>query len=73
MKIFFFIVLITTILFSKEVQFKETKYLYALNNEFSKIGTLNIDDNKILLHYNHSDKNIVYTSENIQIITKDSK
>ncbi len=58
------------ILLSKEVHFNETKYIYALDNEFTKNGTLNIDKNKVTLHYDNSEKNVIYTAKNIQIITK---
>jgi len=68
MKLFF--LLISTFLFSQEIQFHETKYIYAVDNEFTKRGTLNIDTNTVKLHYKGSDKNIIYTNENIQIITE---
>ncbi len=71
-KISLFIFLTINILFSKEVHFNETKYIYALDNKFSKIGTLNIKDTKVTLHYKNSDKNIIYTNENIQIITQET-
>jgi len=72
MKILFFISLLTTIVFSQKILFNETKYIYALDNEFTKNGTLNIDKNKVTLHYNNSEKNMIYTAENIQIITKNN-
>jgi hypothetical protein len=70
-KISLFIFLTINILFSKEVHFNETKYIYALDNKFNKVGTLNIEESKVTLHYNNSDKNIVYTNENIKIITQE--
>jgi len=71
-KISLILLIAINILFSKEVLFNETKYIYALDNVFSKIGTLNIEESKVTLHYKNSDKNIIYTNENIQIITKQS-
>jgi hypothetical protein len=72
-KISLLLFIIINILFSKEVHFNETKYIYALDNTFNKVGSLNIQKNKVTLHYNNSDKNIIYSEENIQIITEDSK
>jgi len=68
----FIFLFLSTILFSKEIHFKEVKYIYALDNELYKTGTLNIDKDEIVLHYRNSTKNIVYTDTNIQIITKDA-
>jgi len=72
MKLLLYISLITTILFSQEINFKETKYIYALDNELHKNGTLNINKDTISLRYTNSDKKIIYTNDNIQIKTKNT-
>ena len=71
-KILFILFVTLTTLFSQEIHFKETKYIYSLDNELRKTGTLTIQDNQVTLHYKNGDKNIIYTSENIQIITKNN-
>ncbi len=71
-KYVFILLFLSNILFSKEVHFNETKYIYALDNKFSKVGTLNIEDAKVTLHYKNSDKKVIYTDENIQIITSNT-
>lgn len=68
-KIISFFLLSISILFSQEIHFKETKYIYALDNELSKMGTLNITDNKVILQYESSDKTVIYTTRNIEIVS----
>jgi len=72
-KIVYFLLFTLSTLFSQEIHFKETKYIYALDNELSKVGTLNITDNKVILQYKSSDKTVIYTAQNIKIVSKDDK
>lgn len=72
MKLFFFISFLTTILFSQKIDFKEIKYIYALDTHFDKRGTLDLENSQVTLHYKNSEKSIIYTDDNIQIITNNT-
>ncbi len=71
MKIILSIFLITSILFSNNIKFKETRYLAALDFERDKHGSLYVDNDILTIQYTRPSKeNIIYYSDKI-VIQKD--
>jgi len=70
---FYFFIFLTTYSFAQEIHFKEIKYIFALDSEFSKQGSLKIDDKKIQLKYQGDSKSVLFDPESISFITKENK
>ena len=58
------------IVYAKEINFKETKYIYALDNEFSKKGIIDFKKELISLKYLNSEKTVSSDKEFIYIKEK---
>lgn len=67
-KFLLMIVFILQFLNAQNITFSEKKYIYAVDNEFTKSGKLLIDTQKVVLQYLNSEKKVIYTKDLIQII-----
>ncbi len=70
-KILFLFLFFTLFLFSKEIEFKEEKYIGALNTSVYRDGILNIEKDFIKVSYPQQNRTFTFTKENI--IEKDGK
>lgn len=63
--------LVNPFLLAQTINFKEVKYIYALDQELYKNGSIKIDDNTIILQYSNSSQIIKYDDLFIHIINND--
>ncbi|ADG93971.1 hypothetical protein Arnit_2320 [Arcobacter nitrofigilis DSM 7299] len=70
-KVLFLFLFSTLFLFSNEIEFKEEKYISALNASVYRNGILNINNDFIKVAYPQQNKSFTFTKENI--IEKDGK
>ncbi|WP_419782609.1 hypothetical protein [Malaciobacter marinus] len=70
-KVLFLFLFSTIFLFSNEIEFKEEKYIDALNTSVYRNGILNINKDFIKVAYPQQNKSFTFTKENI--IEKNAK
>jgi hypothetical protein len=71
-KLLFVAICTVQFLFAQDIKFSEKRYIYAIDNEFSKNGKLFIDEKKVVLQYMQSEKKVIYTKDIIQVIDGDT-
>ncbi|WP_375724340.1 hypothetical protein LXN10_02295 [Arcobacter sp. KX21116] len=64
-KVLFLFLFSTLFLFSNEIEFKEEKYISALNASVYRNGILNINNDFIKVAYPQQNKSFTFTKENI--------
>ena len=64
-KVLFLFLFSTLFLFSNEIEFKEEKYISALNASVYRNGILNINNDFIKVSYPQQNKSFTFTKENI--------
>lgn len=57
--------------YAKDITFSEKRYIYAIDNEFSKNGKLFMESQKVVLEYPQNNKKVIYTKDFIQIIDEE--
>ncbi|WP_419767175.1 hypothetical protein [Arcobacter sp.] len=64
-KVLFLFLFSTLFLFSNEIEFKEEKYISALNASVYRNGILNINNDFVKVSYPQQNKSFTFTKENI--------
>ncbi len=59
--------MLATFVYAQKIEFRETKYIYTLDNEFSKKGNIEFKEELISLRYLNSQKTISCDNEFIYI------
>lgn len=69
-KKFFAFLLLHSIVLAELINFQETKYIYALDQELQKNGSIEINEKLIVLKYSNSSQVVKYDDTSIHIINQ---